>query len=138
VFARSRNGLLQAGLCSLTTTAACGTRLLNELGDFEVTSARTEEPYPLRHVSCIQPPLLIGERGLGKLRHTAVNLVVDAEGNVRELAFADENDADPALVERVRAWKFRPATLDGKPVAVRIQWISARAPRTESEAKEKK
>lgn len=140
VFARSSNGLLQASACSLTKALPCAKELLSELGEEDAGAATKDEIYPLRDLFCIRPPLLIGERGFDPelLRHTAVNLIVDAEGNVREFAFADEDDADPAIAKRIRAWKFRPATLDGKPVAVRIQSISARAPKTESEAKEKK
>jgi TonB family protein len=52
-----------------------------------------------------------------------VSIVVTDEGTVRDAQIASglEKDLDKQALKAVSAWKFEPATKDGKPVAVRIR-----------------
>jgi TonB family protein len=51
-----------------------------------------------------------------------VSLVVTAEGAVRDAKVTTslDKDLDRQALKAVNTWKFQPATMDGKPVAVRI------------------
>ncbi|HYH07121.1 MAG TPA: energy transducer TonB [Thermoanaerobaculia bacterium] len=64
--------------------------------------------------------------------YVAVELIVDVEGHVKQLTFKKPQSAE--LEKAVRAWKFKPAMLDGKAVEARLIYISALYPRTEKEA----
>jgi TonB family protein len=52
-----------------------------------------------------------------------VSIVVTDEGTVRDARIVSglEKDLDKQALKAVSAWKFEPATKDGKPVAVRIR-----------------
>jgi TonB family protein len=52
-----------------------------------------------------------------------VTIVVTDEGTVRDARIVSglEKDLDKQALKAVSAWKFEPATKDGKPVAVRIR-----------------
>jgi TonB family protein len=52
-----------------------------------------------------------------------VSIVVTDEGKVRDAQIVSglEKDLDKQALKAVSAWKFEPATKDGKPVAVRIR-----------------
>jgi TonB family protein len=52
-----------------------------------------------------------------------VSIVVTDEGKVRDAQIASglDKDLDKQALKAVSAWRFEPATKDGKPVAVRIK-----------------
>ena len=52
-----------------------------------------------------------------------LSLIVTSSGTVRDVEVTQslEKSLDKKAVETVRTWRFDPATLDGKPVAVRIR-----------------
>jgi TonB family protein len=94
------------------------------------TTARAHEPDELEHapdaapivlnqVEAIYPPRA---RAAGLSGTVALELTVDADGNVRDVKVtrAAGFGFDESAVTAARALKFRPATHDGKPIAATV------------------
>ena len=79
--------------------------------------AQTRGPVETKHVNPVYPDNLLRTEQQGN-----VLLIgrIDTEGRVRDLLVVSttHKDFSPAAIEAVRAWQFRPATRDGKPVEV--------------------
>ena len=85
-------------------------------------------PDPVRRAaridpaSRLQPPYPASEERLGNEGSVTVRLVIGPDGRVREVEkIRATSDAFWAATERhaLRHWRFRPATIDGKPVESR-------------------
>jgi hypothetical protein len=153
VFAgRSSRGLYTMGICSGGKPLVCAAAEVRQLGaplkaleDFDTAKLiAREQPYTPNWRSCLQPPLLIGERELEMDKHCffPVRLIVGKDGQVKSFAFQGERQPDflcpqrleDQVRERVARWKFRPGTIDGVPVEVELNGISSTLePRTEAE-----
>lgn len=92
---------------------------------------RVKSPLPLSRVS--QAPVPLGEvevvypaqaRRLGVEGKVVLRLTVNPEGRVEKVEILDGPGfgLNQAAAEAARRLRFRPATLDGRPVAVRIRY----------------
>jgi TonB family protein len=103
--------------------------------------AQTNAPVPARTASGITPPVALSDhsmtegdypplaRARGEEGATIVYYVVNADGNVGDTRIESSSgyaDLDAAALDMVKSWRFKPATRDGKPLAVsnhtRIAW----------------
>lgn len=87
---------------------------------FTTASAFAQEaPVPLRTAPPEYPEELRqdGVRGL-----VTVKCAIDEQGNVTEATVEKSSNAafDKAALAAIKKWKFKPASQDGKPVAVKI------------------
>ena len=148
VFARrTPTNLLTMSICSRTSALVCATEDVEALGDpikqYEKFDRETliarEQPYTPYWRPCIQNALLIGERGLSMDRHCSwsVDAVVDREGVVRDFKILGRptigrcpESLDAVVKERVAAWRFQPAKIDGVAVESRFKRVSMREPYT--------
>jgi len=85
----------------------------------DAVSKVDEAPVPIRTVSPRYPAELRQASVQGLV---AVQLVVDETGNViaSEVVKATRDEFRQPSLEAVQAWKFKPATVGGKPVKVRL------------------
>ena len=149
VFARrTPQNRLAVGICGETSALICATGLLQELRDpiksyesfTRASLLAREQPYTTYWRPCIEPAVLTGERGLSFDKHCVfqVDGVVTREGTLqftmRQTGPLCPSDPS-AVVERMKAWKFIPATIEGEPVAVMLNRVSMREPTTEAEHK---
>jgi hypothetical protein len=143
VFAqRLASGDLMALPCAIAPPLVCANYfgLLPALGIRDGDAPASGEPYPLPEANCVKPPVLVRGKDLGRIiqyRQLRVDLLVDREGKVARFAFSpgavachECTSEDRREVERiVRTWRFRPATLNGRPVAVQIGYLDFNFPK---------
>ena len=153
---RNRWGELTLSIGGRTGSLVCAKNEMAELGTpvqsyEEIDPAKLiEREQPYTSLQCIKIPLLIGERpAIDAQCYYEVDAVIDETGAVRDFkGITDRSKAGcPALDPKIiQAWRFKPATIDGKPVQVKLRAISAREPftvaddakwRAEAEAREK-
>ncbi|MEO6244479.1 MAG: PEGA domain-containing protein [Opitutaceae bacterium] len=104
-------GRIEPGqVLSLTQTLADENRI-SRLTDTD------ERPIPI-----VTPQPEIGSRRLEQASHIDIQLVVDRYGNTRDLSIAKSDNPEIAKLCLAAAtkWKFKPATIKGKPVNVRV------------------
>lgn len=93
----------------------------------ELVKVCGEKPIP----PCAKPPRVISapvaqfsESGRGKEFNGVCTLSVhvDSDGSTSHIQVLNSvgKDLDEKAIKAVKAWKFKPATLDGKPVTVQI------------------
>jgi len=127
VFARwSRGGRVVASMCVGTLALVCARDELRALGEPETLTLPAErEPLNPHNFSCMQWPRRISGASLTGIvpgGYVEGNLVIDREGRVAELQLEHPNARRMQEVARiVHNWCFNPASLNGKPVAVRLQ-----------------
>ena len=130
VFAQlNKAGRVTAGLCGGTRPAVCSRDELLLLGEPEsLVLPSIDDPVEPERIPCLQWPKLETDRNLeGLIRgRIDVDLVIDREGRVSHLAFQKPQRAE--LERIVRSWCFTPAKLDGKPIPVRLRYISPTDP----------
>ncbi len=74
------------------------------------------EPRKMRHVAPSYPPLALAARVQGSVR---LECVIGEDGRVSEVVVVDGHPLlDPAAIEAVRQWRYRPTLLNGVPVSV--------------------
>ena len=126
-----RDGNVTTHLCSGNVPLICAREDVTYFGDTFEPPAEPG-PFDARGTRCLEGPYLIeGSRAL-LTTYVDVDLIVDTEGNVRQLTF--KRPASEELEKAVRAWRFKPAMLDGKVVEARLRYIGPKDPRTEKEA----
>jgi protein TonB len=93
-------------------------------------AAKAESPAensPLRVEGEVTAPVAIKRveptlpKRLSQAGPLILKAVIDEQGNVRDVRVIRDGTSPsvaPAYVEAIKQWKFRPATLRGKPVAV--------------------
>jgi TonB family protein len=104
-------GLLAFPMSPLSGTAWAGAEPLKVEGD-------VQRPQLIKSTSPIYPDAARKEGREGKV---VVKTVIDEQGNVTEPTVegsSGHQDIDQSALDTVSAWKFRPATLEGKPVTV--------------------
>jgi TonB family protein len=104
----------------------------DDLDTIRIAGAQEGLLEALRKASRYTPPIAThtpsppytDEAHRAKLRGTLVlKLVVDAQGNVTDVIEISKplgEGLDESAMKTVRSWKFKPATLNGTPVSVRI------------------
>ena len=145
---RNAGNHLEMAICGRTAALVCAIGDVEELGEplkvYERFDRKTliarEQPYTSYWRPCIEPALLLGERGLSMNKHCSfiVDGIIDRDGTVQNFRIVQPGrNFCPAeqVMERVKEWRFRPATIDGKPIQTRLSRISMREPVTESEYK---
>lgn len=85
----------------------------------EGSKAFDEAPTPLRTTAPAYPGDL---RSAGINGMVAISVLIDEKGNVTETAISKSTHAgfEKPAIDAVTQWKFKPATKDGQPVAVRV------------------
>ncbi len=75
-------------------------------------------PRPIYSPSPDYPAILKGKRRIRGV--CVVGLIVDEHGRVHDLHVTQSLDPrlDQSAIDAVKQWRFRPAKMDGKPVAV--------------------
>lgn len=84
-----------------------------------VLAESKEPPVPVRTVAPEYPSEM---KRAGVPGVVTINCLIDEQGNVQEAKVAKSSDGifeQPAL-EAIRKWKFKPAKLEGSPVAMRV------------------
>jgi hypothetical protein len=145
---RTNENRFTMGICSRNAALVCAMRDLEQLGmpiktyesiDRAELLAR-EQPYSAYWRTCLKPAQLIGERGLRMNKHCSyvVEGVIGTDGAVRDFRIVRRPDLvvcpqsyDAQLVERVAAWRFKPATIDGVPVETKLTRVSMSEPYVE-------
>ena len=82
-----------------------------------------QRPEAIQTTSPVYPEAARKEKREGKV---VVKTVIDVQGNVTNATVegsSGHQDIDQSALDTVSAWKFRPATLEGKPVAV-YYWLT--------------
>ncbi|MCR6655443.1 MAG: energy transducer TonB [Opitutus sp.] len=79
--------------------------------------AEREAPVPVRTVAPSYPAELGGEKVAALVM---VRCSIDEQGNVTDATVQKSSNAvfDHNAVEALKRWKFKPATEDGKPIAI--------------------
>jgi hypothetical protein len=141
---------LSLSLCSMSSALVCAMDDLKALGPpvktYETIKRKAliarEQPYPAYTRPCLRAPLLIGERGLEMDRSCVypVEGVIGRDGVVRDFRIVRQPaqnfcPAGAYIAERVAAWRFRPAKINGAAVETRLAWIAMHDPITETEWK---
>jgi hypothetical protein len=138
------------GICGRTAALICGSGDVAELGEpiktyetFDTSSlVKREQPYTTYWRSCIERPLLIGERGLEMDKHCwfTTEGVITRDGVVRDFKFTSTSlpqwcsgALQHQVAERVATWRFRPATFEGEPIETILTTVSMREPANEAE-----
>jgi len=93
-------------------------------GDEDVRIARVELPAPVRHEAALiprdlQPPYPLSEQRAQRSGSVRVRLTIGPDGRVTEVQrLSATSDAFWRVTEHqaLTRWRFRPATLDGRPV----------------------
>ena len=147
---RNLQNRLTMAICGRTSALVCALGELEALGqpiavherfDRE-TLIRREQPYTMYSRPCIAPALLVGERGLMMNKHCSflTEGKIDREGVVRDFRITRRPTIAPCppsldahVLERVAAWRFKPATIEGVPVEVKLTRVAHGEPSTESE-----
>ena len=77
------------------------------------------EPVPIYKP---EPPYVEGARAQGVEGTITMMIVIGKDGSVHDVQLKKGIDSwlDESAVQTVRTWKFKPATLDGRPVPVRV------------------
>lgn len=104
-------GLLAFPMSPLSGTAWAAAEPLKVEGD-------VQRPQAVQTTAPVYPEAAKKEQREGKV---VVKTVIDEQGNVTHPAVegsSGHQDLDQSALDTVSAWKFRPATLQGKPVAV--------------------
>lgn len=104
-------GLLAFPMSPLSGTAWASAEPLEVEGN-------VQRPQLIQSTSPVYPDAARKEQREGKV---VVKTVIDEQGNVTNPTVegsSSHQDLDQSALDTVSAWKFRPATLDGKPVAV--------------------
>lgn len=126
-----RDNNVTTDLCSGNVPLICARPELEYLHE-EFAAPDERGPFEARRTPCLDGPYLLeGSRAL-MTTYVGVELIVDVEGNVKSLQF--EQPQSEELEKAVRAWRFKPATLNGKAVEARLTYIGPKDPRTEKEA----
>jgi hypothetical protein len=122
-------GVLIASYCGGTTWL--GYRWARERFAWLLEDVKWSDPEPYDVIAGIAPPILIGARvpELAQMDNFPVLLEIDREGRVTHFSYerGPENctaccaEKRERLLRNVPLWRFQPATLDGKPIAVRIR-----------------
>ncbi|HJQ37079.1 MAG TPA: hypothetical protein VKB93_08065 [Thermoanaerobaculia bacterium] len=146
---RMTDNRLATGICTGTAALICTN--VEPLGEpiktYERFDRKTllarEQPYTTYWRPCIQPARLIGERGLDMNKHCmfTVDGIIDRDGTVRDFRIVREGlkfCSTAHVIERVAAWRFRPATIDGLPVQTRLTRVSMREPETDCDYEKEK
>ena len=86
---------------------------ITEGGDFD------ERPVPVKAVPPVYPPDMRREGASGLVQ---VTVLIDEKGNVvqREVAKSTRVEFEPAAMEAVKKWKFKPAQKAGAAVKARM------------------
>jgi periplasmic protein TonB len=86
---------------------------------FAQTAEYDVKPEPVKTPPPSYPASL---KGSGHAGIVAVKMTIDEEGNVASAVATKSNHVafEPPAVEAALTWKFKPATKDGKPVAVQL------------------
>jgi protein TonB len=81
--------------------------------------SKLEPPVPVRTVQPEYPESL---RKAGAMGVVVVKCTIDEQGNVVEptVEKSTNPDFDKSAVDAVKKWKFKPAKLDGSPVAKKV------------------
>jgi hypothetical protein len=136
-------GRTAALVCAMSDVAALGDPIkIYESIDRGALIAR-EQPYTTYWRECVESAQLIGERGLRMNKHCryVVDAVVGTDGMVRDfrivrrpnLVHVCPESLDAQLFERAAAWRFKPATIDGVPVEMKLTQVSVSEPYTEAD-----
>jgi TonB family protein len=78
------------------------------------------ELKPAQLISMVRPIYPHSARAAGKEGSVMIAVIITAEGNVADAKLIEATDEVFVLpaIEAVKQWKFRPATIDGKPVSL--------------------
>jgi hypothetical protein len=141
-WSRDRDPKLGSGMCSRSAYALCALNDLKALGRDNppylqpLIAATLSDPEKAGKIPCVErPQLLTREHHEGEIPwqtvfpYARVWLTIDASGDLLDVAL-DRNagysvpaEREGAVLREVQGWKFKPATYQGRRVAVKIQWL---------------
>ncbi len=140
---RDLRNRLTFSICGRSAALICSREDLEALGEpiktyetFDTPSLiEREQPYTTYWRPCIEGPVLLGERGLKMDKHCrfTVEGVIGTDGTVRNFRIISASvpkrcPASRTVADRVAAWRFRPAELEGKPIETQLTAVSMREP----------